>query len=297
MKHSPLIIIFSLFIFTIGSTFAQSQWIIPNTLKNIKNPFAGNTQSTQKGKDLYYIHCHSCHKDPGKNNVLPLQPPPIDIASVKMQSNTDGEIFFKVSEGKGQMPRFNKTLSKNEIWELVAFIRSLKDGTKSTSLTETSSPVPGMFLWLTIDTSTNSVKAELRGLADNYKIIPVEGVELLFLVKRNFGLMELGTGLVTDNNGVASLTIPDDLPGDTNGMFSLIVKVKDEETYGKIEKNKNVFLGKPTIPINIFAKKVLWSWNAHTQLWIILSYLIVVIGIWIGIFYVVYLVGRIKLYS
>src|SRR3990172_2845011 len=52
-------------------------------------------------------------------------PKPADWTSDGIQKQTDGEIFWKISNGRGSMPPW-KHLPEKERWEIVNFIRSLK---------------------------------------------------------------------------------------------------------------------------------------------------------------------------
>ena len=52
-------------------------------------------------------------------------PKPADWTSAKVQSQTDGELFWKMSEGRSAMPPW-KSLPEKDRWELVNYIRTLK---------------------------------------------------------------------------------------------------------------------------------------------------------------------------
>jgi mono/diheme cytochrome c family protein len=40
-------------------------------------------------------------------------------------NHKDGDFFWKINTGKGNMPSFKNKLAKNDIWDLVNFIQSL----------------------------------------------------------------------------------------------------------------------------------------------------------------------------
>jgi mono/diheme cytochrome c family protein len=42
-----------------------------------------------------------------------------------MKEMTDGEIFWKITTGKGPMPAYGKEFTQKERWDLVNYIRSL----------------------------------------------------------------------------------------------------------------------------------------------------------------------------
>jgi mono/diheme cytochrome c family protein len=53
-----------------------------------------------------------------------LNPKPADWTSVKVQAESDGEIFWKISNGRGAMPPW-KHLAENDRWALIRYLRSL----------------------------------------------------------------------------------------------------------------------------------------------------------------------------
>ena len=56
-----------------------------------------------------------------------LKTQPADLSTATFQSQTDGSVFYKISEGRGDMPSFKKKLPDAEdIWNLVIFFRTLK---------------------------------------------------------------------------------------------------------------------------------------------------------------------------
>ena len=50
---------------------------------------------------------------------------PADWTSAKLAKETDGELFWKISNGRGPMPPW-KHLPDQERWELVNYIRTLQ---------------------------------------------------------------------------------------------------------------------------------------------------------------------------
>jgi mono/diheme cytochrome c family protein len=104
---------------------AQGEWKAPAEAKNTKNPVKG----TGNAKKNVEINCVSCHGASGKGDgpaAAALPPPkPADWTSPKVQSQTDGELFWKVSNGRGAMPPW-KHLPEKDRWEIVNYLRTLK---------------------------------------------------------------------------------------------------------------------------------------------------------------------------
>lgn len=106
----------------IGLVAAQGPWKAPAEAKALKNPEKGTAQKSAE------INCASCHGKSGKGNgpaAAALNPKPADWTSARVQSQTDGEIFWKITNGRGAMPPW-KHLPEKERWELVNYIRTLK---------------------------------------------------------------------------------------------------------------------------------------------------------------------------
>jgi mono/diheme cytochrome c family protein len=104
---------------------AQGPWIAPADAKAMKNPVKG----IGNAKKTIETNCVSCHGASGKGDgpaAAALPPPkPANWTSDVVQKQTDGEIFWKISNGRGAMPPW-KHLPENERWEIVNYIRTLK---------------------------------------------------------------------------------------------------------------------------------------------------------------------------
>ncbi len=42
----------------------------------------------------------------------------------RIKMHPDGDFFWKIQEGRGDMPSFNEDLTEEQIWEVINFIRS-----------------------------------------------------------------------------------------------------------------------------------------------------------------------------
>jgi mono/diheme cytochrome c family protein len=110
-------------------TFAQQkQWVTPKEAQVIKNPIAGNASTLAEGKKLYVTNCAPCHGDKGRGDgpaAQALSPKPADHSSAAIQNETDGALFWKLSEGRNPMPAYGKILTEQQRWELINYIRTL----------------------------------------------------------------------------------------------------------------------------------------------------------------------------
>ena len=105
-------------------------WVVPENFKKMKNPVLSDATSVADGKALWSTHCKSCHGAKGLGDgskAAQLKSDAGNFSKESFQAQTDGEIFYKLSEGRGDMPNFKKKLPEaDERWSLVNFIRTLK---------------------------------------------------------------------------------------------------------------------------------------------------------------------------
>ncbi|HEY8733037.1 MAG TPA: c-type cytochrome [Puia sp.] len=115
-------------------SFGQSiAWVAPKSADNVKNPLSGNVSKVADTKALYITNCGPCHGDKGKGDgpaAQGLNPKPADHTSAAVQSESDGAIFWKLSEGRNPMPGYKKIFSEEQRWELINYIRTLAKGVK-----------------------------------------------------------------------------------------------------------------------------------------------------------------------
>ncbi len=92
-----------------------------------KNPIPMDEQSIMRGKKLYEKYCIGCHGKGGKAAGR------LDLTkSVFIHGPSDGEIYHVITDGVGgtAMKSFKKELAKNKRWDLVNYIKSLKQQKK-----------------------------------------------------------------------------------------------------------------------------------------------------------------------
>lgn len=125
-----LIVIVSSAMFMIVNAQAIQQWVVPAKFTTMKNPTTASKENIANGKDLYAKHCKSCHGTTGLGDgpkAASLDVPCSDFSTGKFQGETDGTIFFKITEGHGKMPSFKKNITDdNDRWMIVHYLRTLK---------------------------------------------------------------------------------------------------------------------------------------------------------------------------
>ena len=110
--------------------YQNDPWPVPDKYKNMANPVKSDATSLATGKTLYNQHCKSCHGTKGKGDgpkAAQLDTECGDFTKPTFQSQTDGALFYKTSEGRKDMPSFKKKIAdQNDIWAVVNYMRTLK---------------------------------------------------------------------------------------------------------------------------------------------------------------------------
>jgi mono/diheme cytochrome c family protein len=131
MKIKFATIIPALFVLTVSFTLYQAKpWPVPDKAAKTPNPVKADAASVSAGKSLWVQHCASCHGKTGLgdgNKAAQLKTQPSDFTKADYQGQPDGALFYKISEGRDDMPSFKKKIPDAEdIWNLVNFTRTLK---------------------------------------------------------------------------------------------------------------------------------------------------------------------------
>jgi mono/diheme cytochrome c family protein len=122
-----LIFFFGMMLISFHSA-AQAKWAAPQEANDLKNPLAGNNTALKEGKTLYVSYCTPCHGDKGKGDgvaAASLSTKPADHSSDNVQKQTDGALYWMITEGRNPMPTYKQAFSDNQRWELVDYIRTL----------------------------------------------------------------------------------------------------------------------------------------------------------------------------
>lgn len=134
MKNNILLISASLFVVMLlfsmtNKSPQEDEWTVPPKYDKMKNPYADEKDDDQIGRELFAIHCTSCHGKKGlgdgsKAKELETKVPNMTASEFKGQ--TDGAIYYKIFIGRKDMPGFEKKIKDEEDrWMLVNYIKNL----------------------------------------------------------------------------------------------------------------------------------------------------------------------------
>lgn len=108
---------------------AQDEWKAPASADAVKNPLTSDAATITAGKAVYAKQCQSCHGKKGKGDgpsAKDLDKAAGDFTKAKTQTQTDGALFWKITEGRKPMPSFKKKLDETQRWQSIIYMRTLK---------------------------------------------------------------------------------------------------------------------------------------------------------------------------
>lgn len=106
----------------------QEKWVAPPSADKIVNPLKNDANAAASGKKLFKMMCSVCHGPKGKGDGMAgagLTPKPTDLTSAVFQSQTDGAIFWKISEGRAPMASYETSIPEKKRWQLINYLKTL----------------------------------------------------------------------------------------------------------------------------------------------------------------------------
>ena len=101
-------------------------WMAPEQQAHAVNPVPADNKSVARGKTLFLQNCSACHGENAEGldaQTVGLEKSPPNLKE-RIKMHPDGDFFWKIQEGRGDMPSFNDDLTEEQIWEIINYIRS-----------------------------------------------------------------------------------------------------------------------------------------------------------------------------
>ncbi len=143
--------------------------------------------------------------------------------------------------------------------------------------------------------SVRSMSAKVLAYQDT-SWVEVPEVELKFVVKRVLKDLQAGEEetYTSDETGSASSEYTLVIPGDNIGNVKIGAKIEDHELYGNIEATQTVKWGSSLGPDNSFEERSLFATRDKTPWWLLIFPNLIITGVWGFIYYLIYLIYRIR---
>lgn len=107
----------------------KQQWPAPAEAASLVSPVKDQPNAAQLGREFYMQKCADCHGKEGKGTgymAKMVAKPPTNLASQMVQANSDGELFWKITNGRSPMPAHRIRFSDEQRWYIVSFLRTFK---------------------------------------------------------------------------------------------------------------------------------------------------------------------------
>ena len=100
----------------------------PGSRSRKANPVKPTPEAWRRAKKLYSMDCAMCHgeKGDGKGDMAS------DIKNITdftnpdpLKDRTDGELFYIIRKGKGEMPVESDRAKDDDLWNLIHYIREM----------------------------------------------------------------------------------------------------------------------------------------------------------------------------
>jgi len=104
------------------------KWDVPAEYVNMKNPVKKTDASLALGKSTYNKSCAGCHGITGKGdgdklkNLVNVVPANLSLNEVSKE--TDGEHFYKIKIGRGNLHSFKGKVDDEAIWSIVHYMKT-----------------------------------------------------------------------------------------------------------------------------------------------------------------------------
>lgn len=102
------------------------EYKIPPEATNQTNPVKPSPESLASGKKIYGYDCAMCHgkNGDGKGEITDMKKIPDFTDPAALQGYTDGDLFYIIQKGKGDMPPEGDRAKAEDLWNLVNYVRS-----------------------------------------------------------------------------------------------------------------------------------------------------------------------------
>jgi mono/diheme cytochrome c family protein len=99
---------------------------------NLPNPVKPNAESLARAKKIYGYECAMCHGDDGGGGGDLAKNMKSKLADFRdpsaLKGHTDGELFYIIKNGKGEMEGEGQRVKTDDTWNLVNYLRSFSKG-------------------------------------------------------------------------------------------------------------------------------------------------------------------------
>jgi hypothetical protein len=150
-------------------------------------------------------------------------------------------------------------------------------------------------LSFSIQDSLRYVKIDAFQKNEKLEEVPVGKETVLLYVPRLFSLLKIGE-VTLDENGSGTLEFPNDIIGDTLGNLNLLARIEENDRFGFVQGQYQINWG---VPKQYYKAEVPSRelWTPIAPMWMIITLIIMLAGVWAHYMYAVYELVMIRWHS
>jgi len=138
--------------------------------------------------------------------------------------------------------------------------------------------------------SVRTVNVKAEKIFANDERVPLNEENISIYVQRMFSHLKIGE--IDLKEGQGTFELPNDIPGDTIGMITLIAKYEDHDDFANVRKSESIAWGKVTSHHEIYHPRSLWTQVA--PVWMIVTLTIMLLGVWGHYIFVIFEMIKLK---
>jgi len=148
---------------------------------------------------------------------------------------------------------------------------------------------------LTLSFSEDKDTKTITAFAIDEEGVPIEELDIYFYVKRTFSLLPFGDRFnTTDENGEVSVVFPNDLPGDTAGKVTIVVKIMESDIYDDLTMEIDKNWGLMTEADKADEERSLWAAAANAPLTLVFTTSTMILVTWVIYWYIIVILFKIS---
>lgn len=205
------------------------------------------------------------------------------IYLTELTTNVEGSADLLIESGY--------TLPRNE--DGLTTILASFGGNDSLRSSSTDMEIKDVFLDISFDIedSVKVLMVEAREYNGEGELIPVPELDINIGVQRLYSVLPIDE-METDEDGIATMEFPDDIPGDSAGMVTIVARIDEHDHFGTVTKAGSAKWG---IPVSYELKPLPRQlFTDEAPLWMIIGVFIALVGAWYHFFLSVYKLIKLK---
>jgi hypothetical protein len=226
------------------------------------------------------------------DNTFALQNARIDFLVADQNNNIPSGTVATDQEGIAKITLLSKNLPSDKEG-IVTYVAKFTETGKYPSAEATTAAKPALIkLVFSIEDSVKTLKVIATQYNSKKEEVPVTDVTVIIYIPRLFSLLKIGE-IALDETGTGTLEFPKEIVGDTLGNLVVVAKIEEHDLFGFVQGKNTINWG---IPKQYYKAEVPSRelWTPIAPMWMIITLIIMLLGVWAHYIYAVYELVMIK---